>query len=515
MAELKSPPIMSIEHRILKGTITAIDASWDCADVELADGEIWQDVPIFYHCHPGAEKRENGALTGASAAFEPGDEVWVRFEPNQWMEETPVIFGRVDGLKICRLQGFFFKMAGAGGYVFKPPDKLIGHGTGGKNPFTFYKAIASCPDGDDPDNYIWVASCRFPPRHYREHPELCEELPQSNEFTGSDPDQRIKVPCLLEKDTEDAYKFKRDNENEIVEQFTPSPNQYLNLLNFQWETAELTDNLNPCNCYYPHNNRCGQLIGGGSDCCENDFDPPLNPTYCNTGSGSYVQTLGGLENKSAPLQFKDCAEAHGGGYRTREEATLNGEIIDPTKDRFTCAGDAGIVPDWFYEPGLTECAMDTRDYMWSTPAFFYPIPVILFPVPIWSVRNVYYYYDWWTDAQRRTAHTQEEVFLKSLAGFFPELSLGNFNYYLHRWTETSIQQSYYWTRLKRGQALAIASNLIGDTLWKMAVIPFKDDGMKIYLNGNDITDDFLNLWEESTPYDRQYFLDNYIEMYAY
>ena len=101
-------PTYAIEHKFKWARIKKLDYTMDTCDIIILDkdknetDEEYNNVPIFYHCEPEAKQRSNGALEGASAAFELGDNVLVRFE-----EGTPIVVARLDGLKPC-LAGFLF-----------------------------------------------------------------------------------------------------------------------------------------------------------------------------------------------------------------------------------------------------------------------------------------------------------------------------------------------------------------------------------------------------------------------
>jgi len=88
-------------------TVLSVDSEYDTADVEILDadgqptGEIFQDVPLFYHCSPDVQQRSNGALYGAAQAFAVGDTAVVKFEA-----AIPVIIGRREGLRACGAQAF-------------------------------------------------------------------------------------------------------------------------------------------------------------------------------------------------------------------------------------------------------------------------------------------------------------------------------------------------------------------------------------------------------------------------
>jgi hypothetical protein len=109
------PLLKQDDHQTLVDTyfryarIDAIDAALDTADITLLDGQgvptstVWLDVPIYYHCTPDDQKRANGAIQGAVAAFVIGDTVRVRFEDGE-----PLIMGLKDGLRACLDLMFFY-----------------------------------------------------------------------------------------------------------------------------------------------------------------------------------------------------------------------------------------------------------------------------------------------------------------------------------------------------------------------------------------------------------------------
>jgi len=86
-------------HIFAKGVITAVDSENDTADVTVQGYQDGTGVPLFYHCEPDSEKRGNGAIKGAAAAFNVDDEVIVMLE----VDGPPVrIVGFVDGIRECQ-----------------------------------------------------------------------------------------------------------------------------------------------------------------------------------------------------------------------------------------------------------------------------------------------------------------------------------------------------------------------------------------------------------------------------
>lgn len=108
------------------------DSIWDTADVEFAStfsphGDIWQNVPIFYHCRDDVTERPNGALVGAADGFDEGDQVIIMAHlatskitdvagnPRQF--ESAMVVGHKDGPKICR-PGWIFLFCTIGDVQF-------------------------------------------------------------------------------------------------------------------------------------------------------------------------------------------------------------------------------------------------------------------------------------------------------------------------------------------------------------------------------------------------------------
>ena len=93
-----------------KGVIVSVDAENDLAGVKIL-GHTWSNVPLYYHCEPDSELRDNGAIYGAASAFsagteedtEDGDEVFVqcRCGDGETLNEPIRVVGFVDGLRLC------------------------------------------------------------------------------------------------------------------------------------------------------------------------------------------------------------------------------------------------------------------------------------------------------------------------------------------------------------------------------------------------------------------------------
>jgi hypothetical protein len=85
-------------HTFMKGTITSVNSSDDTADVTVEGAQNGTDTPIFYHCDPDSEERNNGAIEGAAGGFSVDDEVIVMVT----VDGEPVrILGLVDGIREC------------------------------------------------------------------------------------------------------------------------------------------------------------------------------------------------------------------------------------------------------------------------------------------------------------------------------------------------------------------------------------------------------------------------------
>lgn len=110
--------VLNVIYR--KGIITAVDSGNDTADVDVPGGQSGSGVPIYYHCEPDSELRDNGAIYGAASGFsagteedpEDGDEVIVMCDT----EGAPLrIIGFVDGIRSCCL----YKNLCNGGYTWE------------------------------------------------------------------------------------------------------------------------------------------------------------------------------------------------------------------------------------------------------------------------------------------------------------------------------------------------------------------------------------------------------------
>lgn len=89
-------------YEYLRGVVSNIDHTTDTCDLS-AGGEAYSDVPIFYHCKAAKAERGNGAITGGSWAFAPGDEVIVLRQRPGCPGDVGRVFviGFTDGARRC------------------------------------------------------------------------------------------------------------------------------------------------------------------------------------------------------------------------------------------------------------------------------------------------------------------------------------------------------------------------------------------------------------------------------
>ncbi len=87
MPRLDAPSLEYPVERITfkKARILGINTDFDVAKIEILEngqptGQVYNNVPLFYHCQPDANRLENGALEGAHKAFLIDDVVIVRLE---------------------------------------------------------------------------------------------------------------------------------------------------------------------------------------------------------------------------------------------------------------------------------------------------------------------------------------------------------------------------------------------------------------------------------------------------
>jgi len=100
--EAKDATYPTMRHDFKWAKILEINYENDTCDIVIVDknkvetSETYKNAPIFYHCFPNVEKRDYGALEGASSAFARDDFVLVRFE-----DSKPIVVARLDGLIPC------------------------------------------------------------------------------------------------------------------------------------------------------------------------------------------------------------------------------------------------------------------------------------------------------------------------------------------------------------------------------------------------------------------------------
>lgn len=89
-------------------TVTAIYGEDDTVDITMGESP-YTAIPLFYHCNPDSEQRENGALMSAATAFSVDDEVIVRCSVDEEGTITPVhVVAISSGLRKCLTEYLVF-----------------------------------------------------------------------------------------------------------------------------------------------------------------------------------------------------------------------------------------------------------------------------------------------------------------------------------------------------------------------------------------------------------------------
>jgi len=90
---------------------------WDTADVYIVDlGITWYNAPIFYHCNPSAQLRDNGAVMMGAKGFTVNDNVIllckiVTSQSGSQLVEDVKVIGHVDGIKQCSFDYVMVRMS--------------------------------------------------------------------------------------------------------------------------------------------------------------------------------------------------------------------------------------------------------------------------------------------------------------------------------------------------------------------------------------------------------------------
>lgn len=110
----------------LPGEIEQVDGESDTCTV-FVGGEDYADVPIFYHCNPDSEERENGAIRGAAGGFAPGDDVVVLRERKSDGDEPLKLFviGHVGEARRCRSVIIVSSPSGDEAFAWDPIDNEL------------------------------------------------------------------------------------------------------------------------------------------------------------------------------------------------------------------------------------------------------------------------------------------------------------------------------------------------------------------------------------------------------
>lgn len=88
-------------YEYIRGVIIGTpDNETDTCTVEIT-GSRYVSVPIFYHCTPDAQVRENGAIIGGAAGFAEGDAVAV-LKQRPGLEDKIFVIAHLEGIRPCR-----------------------------------------------------------------------------------------------------------------------------------------------------------------------------------------------------------------------------------------------------------------------------------------------------------------------------------------------------------------------------------------------------------------------------
>ncbi|MBF0488064.1 MAG: hypothetical protein HQK98_07865 [Nitrospirae bacterium] len=94
-------------QRYLWGRLTAINSNDDTGNVVILDenlsdtAEAYSNIPFYYNCQKNMTERSNGALEGASPAFELNDRVHVRYTLDSGNKKEFKIVGFLNDMKAC------------------------------------------------------------------------------------------------------------------------------------------------------------------------------------------------------------------------------------------------------------------------------------------------------------------------------------------------------------------------------------------------------------------------------
>ena len=118
MPKINHPDIGNIARtKYLTGTIIAITDNDTCT-VDVG-GQIFESVPIYYHCDNTVTLQANGSLEGAAGAFAAGDEVI-----GQLHDGTVRVIGHADGVKRpCGVD--WLTQLSLGGSLAEPGDFVL------------------------------------------------------------------------------------------------------------------------------------------------------------------------------------------------------------------------------------------------------------------------------------------------------------------------------------------------------------------------------------------------------
>jgi hypothetical protein len=193
--------VLNVIYR--KGTITAVNADDDTADVDAFGGKSGKSIPIYYHCEPDSELRDNGAIEGAAAGFSVDDEVIVMCDT----EGAPLrIIGFVDGIRPCGgFVVFTFTYEGIGYHtVWDPEQSKISDSIGFEFPCTDDAVI----DGGTLTFKEWLDSKnKITPEHFWTFNRCSENIPNYPQ-NGTIPSR-----CQFGPDGIDSFTYSSNDED--------------------------------------------------------------------------------------------------------------------------------------------------------------------------------------------------------------------------------------------------------------------------------------------------------------
>lgn len=146
MPKIDHPNIGNISKtRYLTGTITEITDGDTCS--LNVNGQIFESVPIFYHCNNDVTLQANGSLEGGSGAFAKDDSVIVQNHNGQLR-----VLGHADGVKRPCATDWLFRIKQDG--VLVDPSSFLSLPFIPTFSITFRDAGSSSDENDPENSYV-------------------------------------------------------------------------------------------------------------------------------------------------------------------------------------------------------------------------------------------------------------------------------------------------------------------------------------------------------------------------